>query len=139
MYTYLRKKVTGWFERKGHRKRYGEYILLVPDLLYLLMQLIKDRRISSRSRSILLITVIYFISPIDFLPELITGPVGYLDDVTLTIFALNRILNREQSSVVRSHWKGEDDILEIVRSSLESINKMIGGGLWKQLKRWFRR
>lgn len=139
MYTYLRNKVTRWFEQKGHRKRYGEYILLVPDLLYLLVQLIKDRRISSRSRSVLIVAVIYFISPIDFFPELITGPVGYLDDVGIAIYALNKIINREDPAVVSSHWKGERDIFQLVQSTLASANKMVGGGLWSRVKRWFKK
>ncbi len=138
MYSYLRKKVTRWFEQKGHRKRYGEYILLVPDLLYLLVQLIKDRRISRRSRSVLLVAVIYFISPIDFFPELITGPAGYLDDVGIAIYALNKIINREDPAVVSSHWNGERDLFELVQSTLASANQMIGGGLWGRVKRWFK-
>ena len=76
MYSYLRKKVTRWFERKGHRKRYGEY--------------------------------------------------------------MNKIINREDNAVVASHWKGEKDIFQVVQKTLESANKMVGGGIWRRIKRYFR-
>lgn len=138
MYSFLRRKVTRWFERKGKNKRYGEYILLVPDLLYLLVHLLMDRRVSSRSRSVLLISIIYFISPIDFIPELIVGPAGFLDDVAIAIYAVNKIINREDPAIVESHWKGQKDIFEVVQNSLESANRLMGGGLWKTIKRFFR-
>jgi uncharacterized membrane protein YkvA (DUF1232 family) len=138
MYSYLRKKVTRWFNRKGHRKRYGEYILLVPDLLYLLVQLMLDRRITRRSRTVLLLATVYFISPIDFFPELIAGPVGFIDDVGIAIYALNKIINRENCEVVESHWKGKKNILAVVQQSLESANRMVGGGMWRRIKRYFR-
>lgn len=137
MYSYFRKKVNRWFKEKGHRKRYGRYILLVPDLLYLLVQLMLDRRITRRSRTIMLMAAIYLISPVDFFPELIVGPVGFLDDVALAIYALDRIINKEQPEVVRSHWEGEQDILELVQSTVSRANQWIGGGIWKRIKRFF--
>ena len=138
MYTYLRKKVTRWFDKKGKNTRYGEYILLVPDLLYLLVHLAIDRRVSRRSRSVLILSVIYFISPIDFIPELIVGPAGFLDDVGIAVYALNKIINREDPALVESHWKGERDIFKIVQRVLEQSNNLIGGGLWKTVKRLFK-
>jgi len=37
---------------------------------------------------ILILSLIYILSPIDILPEFLLGPLGILDDVTLVIFLL---------------------------------------------------
>jgi len=35
-----------------------------------------------------IIAILYIVSPIDFFPELILGPIGYIDDVFVGLIAL---------------------------------------------------
>lgn len=37
------------------------------------------------------LTLIYFISPIDIIPEIILGPIGFLDDAFMLIWAIGNI------------------------------------------------
>jgi uncharacterized membrane protein YkvA (DUF1232 family) len=37
---------------------------------------------------ILVLAIIYFVSPIDVIPEAIFGPIGYVDDFGLLLFVL---------------------------------------------------
>ena len=39
-------------------------------------------------RLFIIAAIIYIVSPIDFFPELILGPIGYIDDVFVGLIAL---------------------------------------------------
>ena len=41
---------------------------------------------------ILILVLVYFVSPIDILPELILGPIGYIDDLGSIIVAMMYIV-----------------------------------------------
>ena len=59
---------------------------------------------NSKTRWIIIIAIIiYFISPVDFLPEIILGPFGYIDDGVILSFLVNQLLilrkkNKEQKA-----------------------------------------
>lgn len=37
---------------------------------------------------LLILSLIYILSPIDFIPEVLLGPIGIVDDLTLVVFLL---------------------------------------------------
>jgi len=81
--------------------------------------------------------IAYFISPLDFLPEMLLGPVGYLDDIALTAYILNDIINDVDPKIVQRNWAGNRDILSVIKTIIANVNNMIGSGVWKKLKRTF--
>lgn len=98
--------------------------LMLPNLVKLLSRLVKDPRVPRRSKLVLLAAVGYVISPIDIIPEMI--PVaGILDDLFLVAFALNHLIERAGEEIVVEHWDGPQDILEMVRSALGTINDFV--------------
>jgi len=76
----------------------------------------------------------YFVLPLDFLPEGLVGPVGYLDDVALAAFALNQIINQTNPEILRQHWAGDGDILDLVQEIVKRADEMIGGGLVNKIR-----
>lgn len=108
--------------------------LMLPNLVKLLSRLVKDPRVPRRSKLVLLAAVGYVISPIDILPEMI--PVaGILDDLFLVAFALNHLIERAGEELVVEHWDGPQDILEMVRSALGTINDFVPQKIRKLLGR----
>jgi uncharacterized membrane protein YkvA (DUF1232 family) len=108
--------------------------LMLPNLVKLLSRLVKDPRVPRRSKLVLLAAVGYVISPIDILPEFI--PVaGILDDLFLVAFALNHLIERAGEEIVVEHWDGPQDILEMVRSTLGTINDFVPQKIRKLLGR----
>ena len=108
--------------------------LMLPNLVKLLSRLVKDPRVPRRSKLVLLAAVGYVISPIDILPEMI--PVaGILDDLFLVAFALNHLIERAGEELVVEHWDGPQDILEMVRSVLGTINDFVPQKIRKLLGR----
>jgi uncharacterized membrane protein YkvA (DUF1232 family) len=81
--------------------------------------------------------IAYFISPLDFLPEMLLGPIGYLDDIALTAYILNDIINQVDPKIIQRNWAGDRDILNLVKTIIANANNMVGGGVWKKIKRTF--
>lgn len=92
-----------------------EAIMFVPNLVKLMLSMLRDRRVSSSDKAILAGTILYVIAPIDILPDIIPF-IGQIDDAYLVALALLRLLNRADRTVVMQHWNGERDIKELVSS-----------------------
>lgn len=90
-------------------------LLFIPNLIKLLLSLLRDGRVSSADKAILAGTILYVISPIDILPDVIPF-IGQIDDSYLVAIALLRLLNRADRVVVEEYWNGERDIKELVAS-----------------------
>ena len=136
-YIRLRKRIMLWLRAKeGRADRWGQYLLFAPDLFHLLCGLVGDRAVALKDKALLGGVIIYFFSPVDLMPEILLGPIGYLDDIAFMAFALNSIINHTDPVVVRKHWAGEEDVLEGVMKALTSLDKAIGSGLWKKIRRW---
>jgi len=137
-YLQLRDKVSKWFEKNADKKpEYANYILLVPDFFYLLVRLTLDNRIAAIDKAKFAGVIAYFFSPIDFLPEALLGPVGYLDDLVLACYVLNLYINQQDEAgkaVVKELWPGEQDVLDTIQSVMQKADKWIGSGLLKKIK-----
>lgn len=135
-YCRLRRRVVRWSrEKTGRENRWVEYLLAAPDLFHLLCALSVDRAIPIRLKARLALAIAYFISPLDFLPEALLGPVGYVDDLALAAFVLNELVNKGQEAVIRRRWAGDGDVLELIRRIAGSADEMVGSGLWQRLQR----
>jgi uncharacterized membrane protein YkvA (DUF1232 family) len=137
-YLQLRDKVSKWFENNADKKpQYANYILLVPDFFYLLVRLTLDERIAAMDKAKFAGVIAYFFSPIDFLPEALLGPVGYLDDLVLACYVLNLYVNQPDQTgqaVVKELWPGDQDVLTTIQSVMQKADEWIGSGLLKKLK-----
>ena len=111
-----------------------EYALLAPRLVKLVFRLMRDPRIPSRSKAVLFILAGYLASPIDVIPDFIAG-IGYVDDLIIAAFALDHILNRVPDEIVREHWDGDEDVLDIVRNVLDISSSLVPGWLKKLASR----
>ncbi|MFC1493358.1 YkvA family protein [candidate division KSB1 bacterium] len=134
-YLRLREKVKKWLDSKEAKDhRWADILMLAPDMFYLLWKLSLDPDVPAKSRAMLAGAVAYFVLPIDLLPEAILGPVGYLDDIAIASFVLNKVVNQTSPELVRKYWAGEHDVLMVIKSTLGVADAMLGKGLWKKLK-----
>ncbi|HEY4756699.1 MAG TPA: DUF1232 domain-containing protein [Ignavibacteriaceae bacterium] len=137
-YQKLRADIKKWLdEKKTNDNRWAEYILLAPDLFHLLTKLTLDPDVPASKKVKLAGIIAYFISPLDFLPEMLLGPIGYLDDIALTAYVLNDILNEVDPKIIQRNWAGDRDILPLIKTIIANANNMVGGGIWKKIKRTF--
>ncbi len=134
-YIKLRNKINTYLET--HHVKYGDILLLAPDLFHLLVKLSVDKRVSGTTKLKFLAVIAYFVTPLDFLPEMFLGAIGYLDDIALSAYILNKYINEIDAGIVREHWAGSQDILTVIKNILLTANNMIGSGLWKKIRRSF--
>ena len=137
-YQQLRDKIMVWLQSDdGKNNKWAQYIMLVPDMFHLICKLAIDPEVSAKDKAKLAGVIVYFISPVDLVPEAFTGPIGYLDDLALTAYALNSIINNTDPQIVKKHWSGEEDILEVIKNIIATADEMVGSGVWSNLKALF--
>ncbi|MCH7724376.1 MAG: DUF1232 domain-containing protein [Bacteroidetes bacterium] len=137
-YQKIRNDVKHWLnDNLDKENKWVDYILAAPDLFHLLCKLTADSKIPSNKKLKLVAGIAYFISPIDLLPEAFLGPIGYLDDIAVTAYILNDLINEVDPQIVRNHWAGDSDILDLIKTILANADKMIGSKLWKKIRKRF--
>jgi len=135
-YRRLRQKVIDWAATKtGRENKWLKYVLAAPDLFHLLCRIGMDREISPKMKARLALVILYFISPIDLMPEAVLGPIGYLDDIALAAYFLNQLVNEGGAAIVRRHWAGDGDVLELIKKIVAKADEMVGSGLWEKIKK----
>ncbi len=137
-YQKIRNDVKHWLnDNLDKENKWADYILAAPDFFHLLCKLTADSEIPSNKKLKLLAAIAYFISPIDLLPEAFLGPVGYLDDIAVAAYILNDLINEVDSQIVRKHWAGEQDVLDLIKTILVNADEMIGSKMWQRIKKRF--
>jgi uncharacterized membrane protein YkvA (DUF1232 family) len=135
-YKKMRGQITAYLEKKDFK--YGDILLLAPDFFHLLIKLSVDERVPNEKKIKLVAAIAYFISPVDFLPELILGPIGYMDDIAIAAYVLNDFINTGDMDILYEHWAGHGDVLASIQNILTIADKYLGQGLWEKLKRTIR-
>ena len=136
-YQQMRDSIRIWLKGKGGNYKFADYLLAAPDLFHLLCKLAVDKEVPAIEKAKLAAAIVYFISPVDFLPEALTGPLGYIDDVAMAAFVLNSLINKTNPEIVRRHWAGDKDILDLIQQILQVADEMVGSGLWANIRKGF--
>lgn len=93
-----------------------EGVMLLPNVVKLLTRLMRDNRVSMRRKAFIGAVIVYVISPIDLIPDFVIG-IGRLDDLVLVSLAVDHLMSGTDEEVVREHWDGTEDGLDLVRSA----------------------
>ena len=115
------KRTYKWYRdivaESGDRNNFKgfEYVMVLPDLFYLLCKLMSDDGVSKKSKRTIGIAVLYLISPINLVPNIIPG-LGLLDDVAICAYALNQIIKDTDMEIINKYWCGSGELLNIVSS-----------------------
>ena len=75
----------------------------LPDFVKLFSRLFLDSRVPLYLKLLLIGSIFYVVSPIDFLPEFILPFIGSLDDVIILILAFKLFLSCSPKQVVMEH------------------------------------
>ena len=99
--------------RKKSRGILKEALLLLPNLVRLLIALVRDSRVPTAEKALLVGTITYIVSPFDFLPDVIPF-LGQIDDLYLAALVVLRLLSRTDAEVLNQHWDGPGNLAAIV-------------------------
>jgi len=136
-YQQMRNSIRIWLKGKGVNYKFADYLLSAPDLFHLLCKLAIDNEVPVSEKAKLAVAIVYFISPFDLIPEAVIGPYGYIDDVVMAAFVLNGFINNSNPEIVRRHWAGDKDILNLIQQILKVADEMVGSGLLAKIRKPF--
>jgi uncharacterized membrane protein YkvA (DUF1232 family) len=85
----------------------------IPDCLVLFRRLLADERVPRRRKLVLVALLGYLALPFDLIPDFIPV-VGQLDDALAVGLALRVVLRSRGETLVREHWPGPEQSLDIL-------------------------
>lgn len=88
-------------------------LLVIPNLLLLSARLMVDPRVPTKERLLVAGAIVYAFVPFDFIPDMLPF-VGQVDDAYLIALTLLRLMSVTEPRVVREHWRGGGDVVELV-------------------------
>ncbi len=101
-------KLTSQF---GVSQSAGDWILAASDMAHLAIRFIMDPEVDAELKLRFIGAIAYVVSPWNFLPRRMLGPIGWLDDIAALGIGLDAILNGPQPWIVRRHWAGGEETL----------------------------
>lgn len=122
-YTKGREKISNKLPDKV--KKYKDYIFILPDVAALIYRLLKDNRVSIKTKLIISAAVAYITVPSDLIPDKLPF-MGKIDDIAIGIFALNVIMTDVPLNIIMENWQGKNDILVIVKNAIEYATNFTG-------------
>ena len=99
----------------GESSGLADLLLVIPDMAVLLTRLARDPRVPVGSKAIAACAALYVVSPLDLVPEIFFGPIGLVDDLIVLSAALSRLVNYVHPDVLRHHWSGQGDVLDMIQ------------------------
>ena len=106
------------------RSRMKNLLLFVPNLLLLCARLMVDPRVPATERVLVAGAILYAAIPFDFIPDFLPF-VGQVDDAYLIAMTLLRLMTVTDPRVVRQHWRGGGDVVELVGSTALVAKKLL--------------
>ena len=90
-----------------------EAVRLLPDVVRLVRRLAADPELPRGVRVRLWLLLVYLLSPIDLVPDVLPV-IGYADDVVVVAWALRAVVRRAGSGALERHWPGSPAGLAVV-------------------------
>jgi uncharacterized membrane protein YkvA (DUF1232 family) len=95
----------------GRRLAARELAVLLPNLVRMCRNLLRDPRVPVGSKVLLGVALAWFVSPIDLVPEFVPL-LGPLDDALLAALVVRHLVKRAGREVVTDSWPGETATLD---------------------------
>lgn len=97
------------------KRRMKNLLMFLPNLIGLCGRLLTDSRVPRAEKALFAGAIIYAVMPFDFIPDMIPF-VGQIDDAYLIALVLLRLLSHSDASVVREHWRGGGDVVQLAEA-----------------------
>ena len=122
-YTKGREKIKD--KLPNNAKKYSDYIFVLPDIAALIYRLLKDKRVSMKTKLVISAAVAYIAVPCDIIPDKVPF-IGKIDDIAIGVFALNVIMTDVPLNVVLENWQGKNDILIVLKIVIDYATNFTG-------------
>ena len=102
---------------EGYKGKHSNIITLAPTIYKTMCNLLDSIEIRQIYRNELFVAIGYFVIPKDLFSEATFGPIGYIDDIMLSIHVLKKIKGEYGIEEIFEYWDDSYDILEKLLST----------------------
>jgi uncharacterized membrane protein YkvA (DUF1232 family) len=106
-------------------KKFSNYVLIIPDITALLVRLLKDNRVSIKTKLIISAAISYIAFPIDIIPDSIPF-IGKIDDIGIIFFTIEKIIDYVPCNVIVENWQGKNDMIFMLKTVVEYLTNFTG-------------
>src|SRR2546427_7479051 len=106
------------------KERVKNLLMFLPNMVLLCARLLTDPRVPRTERALVAGAIVYAIIPFDLIPDMIPF-VGQIDDAYLIALTLLRLMDRTDEQVLREHWNGGGDIVQLVEATAMIAGKLL--------------
>ena len=106
------------------RSRMTNLLLVIPNMLLLSARLMVDPRVPAKERLLVAGAIVYALMPFDFIPDMLPF-VGQVDDAYLVALTLLRLMTVTEPHVVREHWRGGGDVVELIGATAMLAGRLL--------------
>ena len=106
------------------RSRMTNLLLVIPNMLLLSARLMVDPRVPAKERLLVAGAIVYAFMPLDFIPDMLPF-VGQVDDAYLIALTLLRLMTVTEPHVVREHWRGGGDVVELIGATAMLAGRLL--------------
>jgi uncharacterized membrane protein YkvA (DUF1232 family) len=131
----LKNKILYWVKEHGEglAAEVIDLIMVLPDLVLLLIKLMKDQRVSAELKLKIALTLAYVISPVDLIPEALGSVLGFVDDTLAMAVLLAGLVDEIPNEIIRDNWDGRLDVLELIIKSKDLLSSMLPAKIAEKL------
>jgi uncharacterized membrane protein YkvA (DUF1232 family) len=97
------------------KSRMKNLLMFLPNMIALSGKLLTDRRVNTTDKVLFAGAILYALMPLDLIPDVIPF-VGQVDDAYLIALTLLRLINHTDESVLREHWRGGGDVVQLAQA-----------------------
>lgn len=130
-YIRLRGKIDKQIKDKNDNSPINKAINLLavlPDLLHLNIKLLFDGKVKAEKKGAILGAILYVISPIDLIPDILPA-FGWLDDLIVITLGLNTLLDNAKDDYIKKaaekYWAGDLPVFELTHHIIDVINHTV--------------
>jgi uncharacterized membrane protein YkvA (DUF1232 family) len=102
-------------KRLQAKRRMKNLLMFLPNTIALCGRLMTDARVPRTEKLLFAGAIVYAVMPFDFIPDMLPF-IGQVDDAYLIALTLLRLINRTDDHVVREHWHGGGDIVQLAQA-----------------------
>jgi uncharacterized membrane protein YkvA (DUF1232 family) len=92
------------------------------------IKLLFDGNVSAEKKGAILGAIIYVISPIDLIPDILPA-FGWLDDLIVITIGLNALFDDEKDEYIRKavnrYWAGEDSVFDATKHIVDILDNAV--------------
>ena len=110
---------------ENYNGEYASFIDCGPNLFKLLCDVLEEEILDKESRLEISAAISYYVVPMDVIPETIYGPYGYIDDIYISVYVLQRIADKYGCDLLQKVWSFNNDVKEVIQECYEKSAEVL--------------